>query len=210
MLYLSRVIDTERALRELNRDVEHPLYGVVDTDDDVEEFVTYDELIGIVHYDGITIEGVVPFMGCGIAETVAIIPYQDMRYATKSQVKTKVLLGVDIRVFKGEIAHIIVNTSVAPDSVRIKLSDFGSYIGNAFYVDFTDGPRKSLVLCFDDKIQFDNPFVDAEYMRDVYFDMSLVSDSDVLYSLAKRNSKERLSRVIDNRGRIGVSNSSFN
>lgn len=112
MLYISRVVSSGR-------------FGVVDTDDDVEEIATFGTLEVLVLRKHMRIEGVEVIDAGGAREIGGIVPYQDKRYYTTLQAKTKTLQGVDIRTFKDELTRILIDFDVLRNNTEIRLSQFG-------------------------------------------------------------------------------------
>lgn len=102
------------------------VYGVVDTDDDVETKIHREDINTIVSQHNLHIEGVVT----GVTDNYVreLIPYQDMRYCRPVQVKTKALLGVDIRTYKDEISAILADDKLAKKYSSFRLSDFGAVV----------------------------------------------------------------------------------
>lgn len=101
--------------------------GVVDTDDDVETRVSWQELNETVAELGLDIKGVTVQSVTDDSKIVADIePYQDSRYYTRLQLKTKTLLGVEVKTWRDEITFIRANNSVVKRDTFLRLSSFGS------------------------------------------------------------------------------------
>lgn len=113
MLYVSRVTD-----------VSH--YGVVDTDDETETSVSWPELKDLVILHNLDVKGVTINNNIGGRYMSAVTPWQDPRYYTQHHLKTKTLLGVDVRTWREFVTFIEADARVAKDGVRIRLSEFGS------------------------------------------------------------------------------------
>lgn len=167
MLYLSRIISIPEGVPLKSLDLsgddiktgvtigsadQDEAYGVVDTDDDSETFITWNELTHIT--DDMHIE-IVGFAKYKSGEIRHAIPYQDPRYCSKQQAKTKTLLGVDIHVWRNEVTAIIIDKAVTVEDVRIRLSDFGSKVSDSLYLDWSiigETPRR-VIIELDDKIK---------------------------------------------------------
>lgn len=182
---------------------EEECYGVVDTDDDTETFVSFGELIQIVDDLDIKIEGVHVLKNSRAG--MKFIPYQDPRYCTKLQAKTKSLLGVDVRVYKNEITAIVTDYDVVKDGTRIRLSDFGSKIADAFYCDWVSRGKnsKKLILVLDDKIEVYGDHSNL-LLREVHWDISECSGGRFVDHLADAFNTYNLDRtlVIDKYKRV--------
>lgn len=105
MLYISRRV----AIRT---------YGVVDTDDNVEETIE-DSVIADLVRGGLDIVGVEVYD----SNSFRVQPHQPFSTYTPLQVKLKSLLGVDIHIYKDEITCIKANPAITKTGTRIRLSD---------------------------------------------------------------------------------------
>lgn len=166
MLYISRIYPADNSAS---------LYGVVDTDDDVETLVTYSELNEATGLMNLHIEGV------ELDEYVSeIIPYQDKRYYSNKQLRAKMLLGVDIRTYKDEVSAILLDNRILKDNTKIVLSEFGKRISGVAEIGFTSmrGPHNKLIIVLDDKIEI---YGDALriFISGVYWDVSQMPDNFV-------------------------------
>lgn len=174
MLFVSRVVDGLK-------------FGIVDTDDGTETLVYRDELNDAVLIHHVDIKGVKIGYNRGLHHNTPfikeIMAQQDMRQYTNLQAKTKTLLGVEVRVYAGEITAILADTRVAKDGVRIRLSDFGATMSWESPVRWVNGDTKNrLILVLDDKIKM----VGREaYIRKrgVCLDISDITNNDVVSSI---------------------------
>lgn len=167
MLYVSRSLPGDR-------------YGVVDTDDGVEQIVNRMELNNAVIKLGIPIKGVHLGNGYGSDYVVAVTPQQSHETVTRQQAKLKTLKGVDIRTFNGEITAIIADINLADNNMRIRLSDFGDRISWDATIRWE--PRvtnKVLILVVDDKIEFLGSNVRANIYR-FRWDISEVTNQEIV------------------------------
>lgn len=179
MLYISRII---------NDPVIDVKYGVVDTDDDVETLIGMEELSDIVlrkhiHIDGVILES--SDSGQYVKDTV---PYQDMRYYSAKQAKTKALLGVDVRVWRNIVTGILADGAVAKSDVRIRLSDYGTELAGGSYLGWTNISKlgQMMTLVLDDKItDFD---CSSHRVYGVRFDISEVTNQAIIDALFYRMS----------------------
>lgn len=144
MLFVSRMLVTGK-------------YGVVDTDDDVEEFVSADYLKSLVTQDGLKIRGVQ--VDTNTNAVVSITPYQVESKRTKLQTKTRVMLGVDVVSYKDEVAAIIVRNKLKKDGVRIRPSQYGKRMcwNVPIWWMISSFPNQ-LVLVMDDNIEMVGDF----------------------------------------------------
>lgn len=171
VLYFSRILDNGQ-------------YGVVDTDDDVEEGVTWPTLMDLVLDYKLPIEGVEAYRNERIGDAIGTVtPYQDPRYCTAAQAKAKTLLGVDIRIFRNEVTFIEASGNLTKTDTRIRLSDYGTSMYSRIEVgwDCYD-ENKRLILVLDDKFTvFGPPIVLG--MSGVCWDVSEVSSDDWLKAM---------------------------
>lgn len=129
-------------------------FMVLDTDDNIETPVTYDQLTKIVSINRLEVAGV----ECDEEGFIGrVVPYQDMRYYSTLQAKTKTMLGVDIHTYKDEITSIVVNDKVVNNlqhPVKIRLSDFGKRICEFAIFMYSAHPGMRFVtLILDDKVE---------------------------------------------------------
>lgn len=175
MLYLSRIVSSRTA--------SIVKYGIVDTDDDTETMITWEELCDIVIHKHIDIKGVVVMSmmsGNYISDTY---PYQDMRYYSAKQARTKTLQGVDVRVWRNKVTCIIADGNMAKSGVKIRLSDFGTELCSRAYIGWLNtkefGAMMTIVL--DDKITSID--CSAHHVNGVRWDISEVTNQSILDSL---------------------------
>lgn len=199
MLYLSRLITIpqRKDLSEVDFTVdniktgvydgmrtEDTAYGVVDTDDNVETIVPFIDMLYIIDDLNIPIEGIISHRGA--RAYIDTVPYQDMRYCSALQAKTKTLLGVDIHTYEGEVTAIIPDRKVMKDGTRIRLSEFGRKMSDAVHIDWVQSRMntKKLIIVLDDNILVYGDRVNI-ILDDVYWDISEVTDDDFIQSMAK-------------------------
>lgn len=140
MLYISRCIGKTK-------------YGVVDTEDEVEEVVTQEELADIVRL-GIVIEGAVISCKSGkLPELVEAFPYCVHEHNSTTLMKLRILYGIDIHVRGNIITMLGRDDRVVKEGFRIRLSDYGRVLGNHFLFDPSFGMHhKTVILELDDKL----------------------------------------------------------
>lgn len=138
MLFISRFVDYES-------------YGVVDTDDGVEEVISLQDVYRASYDLGLDIQGV--RKDGKMLPLNHIRTYQNPDTLTKLQVKTKVLHGVDITVYNGMITSLLIDINVMAQPARLRLSDYGESCGDRILVGnrFQNMHRVTLVL--DDHIR---------------------------------------------------------
>lgn len=102
-----------------------PDFGVVDTDDGVEEVVCYDELDRVcVDYD-LDIAGVTYLRKHPIVELENIIPWQAPSSISALQAKLAALYGIHTTIWNGMITSITWGNSAASSPATIRLSNLG-------------------------------------------------------------------------------------
>lgn len=123
------------------------IYGVVDTDDGVEEVVDEVALWEAKSQLGLDIRGV-----SEVDETTVIaLPYQDTSTMTLLQTKTSVLHKVDVKVYNGYITSIIWHEITEP--VYLRLSDFGDRCESCILYGNKAPGWVNMFLILDDKIK---------------------------------------------------------
>lgn len=176
MLYISRYVGEES-------------FGVVDTDDNTEEIVSYAELSNLVCHRGVVICGAKPVRGVDGEYWITeddIFVCQPSNLLSNLQVKTRVLRHIDVIVYNSMITSVLVYPREMSKHVEIRLSDFGTSCGD-FILSRNQPSHKCMVtLKLDDKLDFgkdtfslrfcDNAFVG---LRDVgvKFDFCELSDA---------------------------------
>lgn len=199
MLMISRIVDGIK-------------FGVYDTEKGTEQFVDRDYLIDIYHQHRIKIQGVEFDVNHGRLFIRSIIPQQDMSQCTTLQVKTKMLLGVDVRVFRDEITAVIANADVAQDGVTIRLSDFGHIFAWESTVMWSDEwGRKRITIIFDNNVKVKGVYSSMRSRRIWRSDLDIreLTDKEVVSEMYKNyfkdESVQRLnlaSHIVDHRERF--------
>ena len=137
----------------ISRRVGLDCFGVVDTDDGVEEVVNKDDIAENVTRYKLDIKGVKEVGTLGIA--VDIEPYQDVATMTRLQTKTSMLSKVDVTVYDKYITSIRWHTIDEPATIR--LSDFGERCEDCILVGNTLQGEHNITLVFDDKLKSITP-----------------------------------------------------
>lgn len=215
MLFISR-----RALMTLEDDDESYNsmgYGVVDTDDGIEELWDEDHLGMAINTHHLAIAGAPEEYKLGDI----MKPYQAPETVSKLQVKTKLVKQVDVTVHKDAITSITWDATKLSEPVSIRLSDFGDQCDDfLFYGRYIQGGYP-VTFVFDDRLMVVRPMAfrlelsDMSYGRasrymggrgwlslGIRFDLrELTKDSlaEIIYSqLLKYNT---LDAVIDSKAR---------
>lgn len=111
MLYVSRYIGQHE-------------YGIVDTDDEVEEIVNFDFIRERCIRHNIAIQGVDPYYFQKSAGKVFL--YQPPEAVSQAQLKLKMLCRINLKVYKSIITSIDWKISDIVAPVSLRLSDFGT------------------------------------------------------------------------------------
>lgn len=125
--------------------------GVVDTDDDVEEFLSVDKVRDL------SLDNVVHIRGVSQNQwtmTVGVFPYQSDKSFTTQQIKMKVLGHVDIKVWRDYITDIFFEKhDITGKATRVVLSDFGSIVADRVLDNCSSRVTgHKVTLVFDDKV----------------------------------------------------------
>lgn len=172
MLYLSRIFDNELASTVR--------YGIVDTDDDSEQLISWPALRDNVVGRGLEIAGVSTsdsISGLYIHDTH---PYQDARYCTAAQAKAKTLLGVELVLWRGIITCITADANVTPTGATLCLSDYCTKVNASAYIGWLPSTNKSkfMRLILDDKIT--ELSISSQHVFGVVWDISELNNPAVL------------------------------
>lgn len=176
MLFISRRVSSTR-------------YGVVDTDDDSEEFVEFSELNTACCELGIEILGVDVYRAdtCGIAD---IMPYQLPEKQSLAQLKMAMLFHVDIIVYKDVVVGIRWRQGEITSPVDIRVSDFGSSCAEYVLIDAEFCNEHVVTIILDDKVDFSaksfqvyKPFFAGIEGAGAVFDLRAVSSDEKAYSI---------------------------
>ena len=143
MLYISRYIGFNN-------------YGVVDTEDGLEDVVSADDIKNAVFRAGLTIEGVEVAFGIrtGMRDRlVDILAYQNPATVTRLQAKTTVALNTEVVVYDGKIVSIRWRKDSIKKPVTIRLSDFGVDCGERILYGNYESRKHKITLIIDDKVR---------------------------------------------------------
>lgn len=134
-------------------------FGVIDTDDGVEDTFTIKELQELVCEKGIEIKGVETYTKCtSHGQTMrirGIQVYQPEENVNVSQVKLHVITGVDIKTQGTEIVSVTWRSLSERKPCSVRLSTFGSSCADYLFSDISEykfGVGSFLTLILDDKI----------------------------------------------------------
>lgn len=132
-------------------------YGVVDTDDWSEEVVSSKDIIDAVRTHGIEILGTTLEYALSKQSKVSVSgirPYQLPERVTNLQVKTNLLHRVQVVVYRDVIANVTWCGDEILQPVAIRLSDFGSVVGDRFLFCNQEYGSHKITLILDDKLEF--------------------------------------------------------
>lgn len=173
-------------------------YGIVDTDDGQEEVYTAQELAEIVDTLGIEIKGVT--LGDKIYKNgkrkvwCTVKVWQAEESLQKSQVKLKVLVGVDVKTNGSEITGLSWKHFATERPVRLRLSDYGDSCAEYLLADiqnFAFRGAKFLTIVLDDKIALKaKSFKHAPHIG-VRFDLSEVTNKKTVEIVYKELISDR-------------------
>ena len=147
MLFLSRCIHVDEGEYVGST----PAFGVVDTDDGVEQIVSMVELVDAVCNCGLKIEG---FELSEYGHSESIAPYQDVGSMTAAQTKLLVMNHVLVTTYRGMITGINFNGADVEKPVEIRLSSIGHSCADYLLVNGKNHDSHKLTLIIDDKLKF--------------------------------------------------------
>lgn len=173
MLYISRYVD----LRS---------FGVVDTDDGVEQIATPRDIVEA------TLNRHLEIHGCYVGE-FPTRPWQPPETKTQRQLKMQLLSHVDIVTYKSAVTSVIWKGSDIKRPVTVRVSDFGDSLAEFVIRHNTVNPEHKVTLVFDDKIKPVMPYALQPVVSPipvrkfdrvgVIFDFSEVTNPRLLQSL---------------------------
>lgn len=140
----------------VSRFVGKTAYGVVDTDDGVEDIVGVSVLMEALRTVGNIIVGAnaVPTGGPLWHFIEKIRPYQPSETMTQLQVKTSLLKHIDVLTYNSMVTSVQVRASEITAPVTIRLSDFGSMCADGVFRGLTWEGRHTVTVVIDDRIKF--------------------------------------------------------
>lgn len=147
MLYISRIVGRGK-------------YGVIDTDDGAESFITSEELYNYVCDIGLDIKGVITEIVMVRKKPKLAIKgikvYQDPNSATPQQAKINMLGGWDVKTLNNRVVSVSLSNPDVAKSVPLRLSDYGVACGDYIFssMPFVNGGQ--FVVILDDNIDFNN------------------------------------------------------
>lgn len=166
MLYVSRVFG------------EWNVAGVVDTDDNTETFIRFEEALMSVSEYGLEINGVI-----ANSTTQSVSVWQPSDSKSALQVKFKVMYDADIIIYDGEIVGIHIGLN-APYRVSVVASDFANKISGDIQLTW-DGDMRSkcrIVIVLDDNVEMTNRAISAGTFN-LCLDIGAVTKQGVVSSL---------------------------
>lgn len=181
MLYVSRVLFDGDEYGDY-------MYGIVDTDDDVEEVVTWEVMSDAVVHKRVKILGT--FID-EIAETIGYPfmsradPYQDPRYITMEMAKLKTLLGVELIVWRDEVTSIFIDCDTSARNVKFRLSDYCRRLSGVSPTGWTTGSPsiKNVTILLDDKIEIYGGSFPVIFDSGINWDISEVTNVELISRL---------------------------
>ena len=175
MLYISRYIGTYN-------------FGVVDTDDGVEQEISQSELESAINVSRLDIVGSRRIAGFTNRHTAS--PWQDPSTLTPIQTKTHMMCGVDVLIYKNMITKVVWRPmSVKGGVVKVRLSQFGNRLTSKCFYDNSAFCEGQTILILDNKLSYDEEAfrqpVGAGVAYDnryygVTFDLRELSDSNAI------------------------------
>lgn len=221
MLFISRYIWRDNIVHKgICGATDKILFGVVDTDDDMESIVAWRDIERVSHV-GIDINGVE--LAFPFRSVRTITPWQDKNSVSTMQVKSSVLWHTDVTMWNGRITSIIWHSEHIYSPVELRLSDFGDCCEDCIlYDNFGSGSisptgeigTHKITLVLDDKIRISpdtfrvggtSLTVLGKGGMGVVLDLRELTDdnrADIVYESLHRYYGDPLDSVIDNPERI--------
>lgn len=197
-------------MRYVSRPLSPVVFGVVDTDTGKESLVRISDLIMPSFGEKSPIAGV-------DSEGLVVIPQQAPEYVTPLHAKVKTLGGMEVRVWKDRITHIVIDYNIMPANFRVRLSDFAPIFANGAEIQWLHGyngdterkwtradveEAKKVIFVLDNKITFEQGVPDIGKMG-VIFDLSEMEDCEFvkrIYDVMELNhytTRQKRNAIID-------------
>lgn len=177
-------------------------YEVLDTDDNVVEIDTRDNLIRYVKDLGLKIQGV-------DVDAKGYVTFNPQYNYSIKETKFKILRGIDIHVENGELVNLSYNESL--QDTTIKLSDYCNFIApHCFKPSFGIKTNSHITLILDNSLEFKSfSFIDCFYCGVIKMDITALSDKKAEYVYKEAMKADALglfpynnSCIIDNAERL--------
>lgn len=177
-------------------------YEVLDTDDNVVEIDTGDNLIRYVKDLGLKIQGV-------DVDAKGYVTFNPQYNYSIKETKFKILRGIDIHVENGELVNLSYNESL--QDTTIKLSDYCNFIApHCFKPSFGIKTNSHITLILDNSLEFKSfSFIDCFYCGVIKMDITALSDKKAEYVYKEAMKADALglfpynnSCIIDNTERL--------
>lgn len=194
----------------ISRRVGYDEFGVFDTDDNIESIISRTELVDAVSKLGVSIEGVhvyIPSLGIQAPKVSFVDPYQDERYITPIQVKTKLMKHVNVTLWGTRITAVTWRDDELISDVSIRLSDFGDVCESGLLLGNSTSFDAKVTLIVDDKVEVrENSFIWGRVdLPSVFIDVREMTNEIAveevykswLSRLGHASTHNRLSRIID-------------
>ena len=172
MLYVSRYIGDGH-------------FGVVDTDDDVEQEVSIRDIETAVNGHNLQIAGVrkIP----GLSRRYTARPYQNPATVTQLQVKTSTLCGVDVMVYKNLITRVSGKQLKHDGVVRVRLSQFGDTICSQCFYENDSFREGKTILVLDNALSYEDCAFQQPVCAGVTYDNQYYGVTFDLHELSDEN-----------------------
>lgn len=163
----------------VSRQMGKSTWGIVDTDDGVENLCNRTDLITAVTRCNLDIKGVSYSHG-----SLSVVVYQNPEFLTTKQAKSVTLFGVDVKTSGNIIVGLQIKRGLCKGSVTIRLSDYCANCGN--YILSELQPRNCpghVYIVVDDKLKVTKKtFTGLRDYGNVYLDLTEVTNQKTLDS----------------------------
>lgn len=172
MLYVSRRVGKDK-------------FGIVDTDDGVEEVCSMQDIVAIasqvpdIDIKGITIRRVV-YRGQSSIHIDRVEIYQNPSFSSTAQVKMRILRGIDIRTSNGAIVAISAPGHSSDTPIIVCLNDFGDKCGENILFGMSRNTDRPLVLVIKDGMQLRRNSLSGCLSFNVKIDITAVTDDKLV------------------------------
>lgn len=127
----------------------------------------------------------VPVAGVDL-QRMCINPWQHPSYVTNQLLKLKMLIGIELRVWRGLITYMRVDYSILPDGYRLHPSDYAASWSHFMVIDcvnYTGSASRYLTIVLDDKLKVESGECVYPIHEGVKFDITELNNERVVYEM---------------------------
>lgn len=185
----------------ISRRVGQGQYGVVDTDDGLEEVVDYERLKEAV-VCGIDVKGVavgsrLPWDKNSEIDILTIDVYNNRDVSSVMQTKLQVLKGIEVVVYDDTVVSVTWDRHRVKPGTSIRLSDFASKLGDLIFLSASRGPNSPITVVLDDTLSYSELSLRFVTGTEVRLDIREVKNKETVAMIYAEHRKRGDSKRLD-------------